>query len=113
MVIRPKTKIPAIYSKRETSEFHTGRFPDDRAGYEDRYHKAAERLDRLLAGKEQHLGRQKAIRLFNDSLREQPLVLSEWDLDVWCLLVNKVTVNRDGTLFFTFKGENEITVRAE
>lgn len=83
------------------------------AEYEERYHKAAEKLDRLLAEREQRLGRQKAIRLFNDSLREQPLVLTEWDPEVWCLLVNKVTVSRDGTLVFSFKGENEITVRAE
>ena len=71
MVIRPKTEIPAVYSRRETSEFHTGRFPGDRAGYEDRYLKAAERLDRLLAEKEQRLGRQKATRFFNPKLQYQ------------------------------------------
>ena len=44
---------------------------------------------------------------------KQPLVLEQWDDQLWNLLVLKAVVSTDGTVVFTFKGENTITVRVE
>lgn len=41
----------------------------------------------------------------------QPLVLEQWDDQLWNLLVSKAVVSIDGVVAFTFKGENTITVR--
>ena len=47
---------------------------------------------------------------FADALMEQPLILTEWQDCLWNLLVQKAVVQADGTVEFTFKGENKVTV---
>ena len=44
---------------------------------------------------------------------EQPLVLEQWDEQLWCQLIQKAVVSSDGTVTFTFLGENSIQVKNE
>lgn len=55
----------------------------------------------------------EGITAFAEGLLKQPLVLEQWDDQLWNLLVLKAVVSTDGTVAFTFKGENTITVRIE
>ena len=85
-------------------------FKRQTAEYDERYRKAEARLNRLQAERKDHLARGQAVRSFADALMEQPLILTEWQDCLWNLLVQKAVVQADGTVEFTFKGENKITV---
>ena len=50
---------------------------------------------------------------FIDEMLNAPLVLTEWQDQLWNMLVQKVVISADGTMAFTFKGEKTITVRVE
>ena len=52
-----------------------------------------------------------AIQSFIEEMRRAPLVLNKWQDSLWNLLVQKMDVAADGTVTFTFRGENTITVR--
>ena len=78
--------------------------------YDERYRKAETRLSKLQTEREDRLARSQAVRGFADALLEQPLILTEWQDCLWNLLVQKAVVQADGTVEFTFKGENKITV---
>ena len=40
----------------------------------------------------------------------QPLVLEQWDEQLWNLLVEKAVVRSDASVEFVFKGERTVTV---
>ena len=44
---------------------------------------------------------------------EAPLVLTAWQDQLWSMLVQKMVVQHDGSVEFTFKGEKRITVRMD
>ena len=88
-------------------------FSNKAAEYDERFKKADARLSKLQAERKEHLARSRSITAFAEGLLKQPLVLEQWDDQLWNLLVLKAVVSTDGTVVFTFKGENTITVRIE
>ena len=88
-------------------------FSKKAAEYDERFKKADARLSKLQAERKEHLARSRSITAFAEGLLKQPLVLEQWDDQLWNLLVLKAVVSTDGTVAFTFKGENTITVRIE
>ena len=81
--------------------------------YDERFKKAESRLNKLNADRQSHISRSSAIKDFIKSMMEQPLVLNEWQDQLWNLFVQSAVIQSDGTVEFTFKGENRITVRNE
>ena len=60
--------------------------------------------------------RVRAVRnflIFIDQLEKAPASLEEWDSQVWSLLLEKGTVNRDGSITFEFRNGKEIKVEAK
>ncbi len=53
----------------------------------------------------------KYLKAFITELKNQPLVLETWDKDVWSYLIDKATVNSDGTITFLFRNGKEKNVR--
>ncbi len=78
-----------------------------------RYEKAVARHEALTAERTQRAERGKQLRLFIESLREQPMVLKEWDERLWIMLIGKGTVRRDGGIAFTFKNGAVVEVGSE
>ena len=81
--------------------------------YDERFRKAESKLNRLQAERQERLSRSKAIMRFIDDMLERPLILEKWEDQPWNLLVNQAVVSEDGSVTFTFRGENKITVRME
>ena len=102
--IRERDEVVALNKALVTSQAAGGSMTDEqlkeydlkRAEYEERYRKLTAKLERLQTEKQQRDGRMKGIQHFIDLLKDQPLVLPEWDAEVWNTLVSRVTVNRDG-----------------
>ena len=88
-------------------------FKRQTADYDERYRKAEARLNRLQAERQDRLARSQAVKSFVDALLDQPLILTEWQDYLWNLLVQKMVIQADGTVEFTFKGENKVTVGME
>ena len=82
------------------------------AEYDERFRKAEARLARLQADRKRNLARCAEVRSFVNAIRELPLVLEEWDEQLWKIMVSQLTVYSDGRVVFTFRGENTITVMA-
>lgn len=77
-----------------------------------RYKKTASRLDELAAKKVRKQDQDRELRLFIASIKEQPLVLEEWNERLWVGLLEKATVFPDGRMVFQFKNGAEIEVES-
>ena len=93
---------------------------DDSASYETRaaeydaqFNKTQMRLGKLKSEREDRLRRSNAVQEFIKAMLKQPLVLEQWDEQLWCQLIQKAVVSSDGTVTFTFRGENSIQVKIE
>lgn len=75
-----------------------------------RYEKATKRVDELSAERTRKQDRDRELRLFIESIKEQPLVLEVWNERLWVGLLEKATVFRDGRMVFEFKNGTEIEV---
>lgn len=88
-------------------------FEQKAAEYDSRFKKAEARLTKLKAERDEHSTRSRMIECFIDEMLNAPLILTEWQDQLWSMLVQKAVVSADGTVAFTFKGETTITVRME
>ena len=75
-----------------------------------RYEKATKRAEALSAERTRKQDRDRELRLFIESIKEQPLVLEEWNERLWVGLLEKATVYHDGRMKFEFKNGTEIEV---
>jgi len=76
-----------------------------------RYEKATKRVDELSAERTRKQDRDRELRLFIESIKEQPLVLESWNERLWVGLLEKATVFHDGRMVFEFKNGTEIEVK--
>ncbi|MBR6028581.1 MAG: recombinase family protein [Clostridia bacterium] len=88
-------------------------FEQQAAEYDSRFKKAEARLEKLKAARDEHLSRSRVIEGFIEDMLNAPLVLTEWQDQLWNMLVRQAVISADGTAVFTFKGEKTITVRME
>ena len=75
-----------------------------------RYEKATKRVDELSTERTRKQDRDRELRLFIESIKEQPLALEEWNERLWVGLLEKATVFHDGRMVFEFKNGAEIEV---
>ena len=75
-----------------------------------RYEKATKWVDELSAKRTRKQDRDRELRLFIESIKEQPLVLEEWNERLWVGLLEKATVFHDGRMVFEFKNGTWIEV---
>lgn len=48
------------------------------------------------------------MEVFIENLKKQPNLVDEWDERLWCLMIEKAVVGRDGSITFVFYNGNEI-----
>ena len=78
-------------------------------GLAKRYEKATARLDKLNTVQTQRQDRDRGLRIFSKSVRDQPLVLEEWDVQLWNMLVELGVVYTDGRIEFEFKNGTKLS----
>lgn len=69
--------------------------------------------DKLESEVARRKNKARQIAAFIDQLEKAPASLDEWDSQVWSLLLEKGTVNRDGSITFEFRNGKEIKVEAK
>ena len=72
-------------------------------GLVDRHQKAMARLEKLKAELSDRVNRERELRGFIDALATSPLVLDNWDEQIFSLLVVKGIVGSDGDIDFEFR----------
>ena len=75
---------------------------------EKRYNDALERYTAFEAEKTKRVRKSKELKAFTKTLKQQPLVVAEWNERLWITLLDTATVNRDGRIMFRFKSGVEI-----
>src|SRR5690554_5391007 len=73
--------------------------------YEEEYIK----LENIQKDKEFRISKDKAMKVFIENLKKQPLVVEEWDEYLWALMIEKAVVSKDGSIRFIFYNGMEIT----
>ena len=86
-------------------------FEEKKAMYDEQFKRTEAQLCQFQEQLKVRLARSRAVHDFVDALLAQPMILTQWDDQLWNLLVQKVVIQADGTAEFTFKGENTITIR--
>lgn len=75
-----------------------------------RYEKTKAAYDKALADKMQKRAQALKIDSFIAALKNTETVLTEWNADIWNVLVESGLVHRDGTITFKFKNGKDIMV---
>jgi site-specific DNA recombinase len=75
---------------------------------ETRYHEALDRYTTLEVEKAKRIRKNKELKAFTKTLKQQPLVVDEWNVRIWITLLDTATVQRDGRIVFCFKSGVEI-----
>lgn len=78
-----------------------------------RYDKAVARLNDATAERNSRAARDRELRIFISELTEKPLILEEWDEELWVSILETATVQRNGHITFLFKDGTSIEVGAE
>ena len=77
-----------------------------------RYEKAVAKLNGFTEERTKRADRERELRIFIATLQKQPLILEEWNEELWLTLLDTATVHRDGRITFLFKNGAEIDIRA-
>ena len=75
-----------------------------------RYERKVAELEELQAEQMRRYSREREIRIFIEQIKDKPLLLEQWDEDLWIAIIESATVYSDGTMKFLFKNGAEITV---
>ena len=78
-----------------------------------RYEKAMVRLNEVTAERDSRNQRDRDIRIFISALKEKPLVIEEFDEELWICLLESATVYSDSKVMFRFKSGTEITEQSQ
>jgi predicted nuclease with TOPRIM domain len=77
-------------------------------GLSKRYEEEYGKLENLQRDKELRKSKDKAMEVFIENLKKQPLVVVEWDESLWALMIEKAVVSKDGSINFIFYNGTEI-----
>mgnify|MGYP002769029555 CR=1 FL=1 len=75
-----------------------------------RYEKANKRLTGVTQERDGRINRERELRIFIFELAEKPLVIEEWDEELWVSILETATVHKDGQITFLFKNGTSIEV---
>jgi len=77
--------------------------------YDEEHQKLLGRIGKCEDAIQEKQAKAKNLQVFVRDLETKPSVLDEWDDDIWHFLVDKATVNSDGTITFQFRNGKEIS----
>ena len=85
--------------------------------FDKRYNKLQNRYDTATKKKKvceeekaSKIRREREIRVFMKELEKRPLIIDEWDSELWHCLLDKATIYRDHHITFRFRDGTEITL---
>ena len=74
------------------------------------FEKANKRLSEVKQERDGQINRERELRIFISQLAEKPLVIEEWDEELWVSIPETAIVHKDGRITFMFKNGTSIEV---
>ena len=74
------------------------------------FEKANKRLSEVKQERDGQINRERELRIFISQLAEKPLVIEEWDEELWLSIPETAIVHKDGRITFMFKNGTSIEV---
>lgn len=102
--------IENLINKNATVPMHQDEFQSTYDEYDKEHERLLEQVEKDENLIQEKNAKAKYLQAFIHELESQPLILEEWDEDVWSYLIDKATVNKDRTITFLFRNGKEITV---
>ena len=106
MVIEDKVKI--LVKENASTPQSQDEYIQKYEGLSKRYEEEYGKLENLQRDKELRKSKDKAMEVFIENLKKQPLVVVEWDESLWALMIEKAVVSKDGSINFIFYNGTEI-----
>ena len=85
------------------------RYAEEALRIEQRYNDAVDRRRELIEERDRRKRKDKELKAYIHSIKKGPLILDEWDEQLWITILDTATVYRDGRIEFCFKGGKRIT----
>lgn len=76
----------------------------------EKFNKAKDKVERLTEEKISKLNKLEVLQAFIKTIEEKELVIDEFSLDLWNLMLDAAVVNKDETITFKFKNGNEVRI---
>jgi hypothetical protein len=99
----------AIYENARTAQDQDD-FNERNSGYLERHRAAKERMETLEAKRRACMGKAKTLETFIRDAENRPSTITEFEDNLWVSLIEKVAVNKDGTMTFVFRIGRDVTV---
>jgi len=100
----------SLVSRNATETMNQEEFKKKYKFYDDEHQEIIRKIEELETEISNRKAKAKYMDSFINDLATRPLVLEDWDDDVWCYLVDKAVVNRDGSIVFEFRNGKKIKV---
>lgn len=104
------TLVEALIEKNKTTALNQDEYQKKFDNYDKEHTKITAKINSIEDSIHERESRAKYLDAFIKDLAERPLVLEEFDVDVWFYMIEKGIVNRDKTITFTFKNGTEIRI---
>ena len=109
-----KNEIAALISelvkRNAATQMEQSDFQDKYNNLVSRYEKASERYDKAAEEIAKRKSKAREIELFIDLIENSPLVLAEWDDELWIAMVDKSIIHTDGSITFKFRSGTEVRI---
>lgn len=99
-----------LVSRNATETMNQDDFRKKYKAYDDEHQEIARKIEELETEISNRKAKTKYMDSFINDLATRPLVLENWEDDVWCYLIDKAVVNRDASITFEFRNGRKIKV---
>ena len=103
--------VENLISKNANEAMNQDEFQERYNEYDAEHNSISEKLNKKELEIAEKKAKAKYLESFAKDLENRPLIIEEFDEDIWCYLIDKATVNKDGSITFLFRNGKEINVR--
>lgn len=101
----------SLVSRNATVTIDQDDFRKKYKAYDDEHNEIAKKIEELENEILNRKAKAKYMDSFINDLATRALVLEDWDDDVWCYLIDKAILNRDGSITFEFRNGKKIEAK--
>ena len=102
--------VESLIQQNASKALNTDEFEKRYYDYDNQYNTITEKITNVELEIQDRKSKAKCLKAFVEELEKRSTILKEFDEDVWCYLVEKAIVYRDGTVGFVFRNGVEAKI---
>ncbi|NMA59703.1 MAG: hypothetical protein GX959_03845 [Clostridiales bacterium] len=103
--------VENLISKNANEAMNQDEFQERYNEYDAEHNSISEKLNKKELEIVEKKAKAKYLESFAKDLENRPLIIEEFDEDIWCYLIDRATVNKDETVTFLFRNGKKINVK--